>query len=91
MQLQFIPFKIGSLWSNTEIPALLPLFIAVQEVYYTRRLVLLTQFHFFTMWSYLISKHPLLHVAHKTNFKSTTGCTNNLSTFSVTDTVIKSA
>jgi len=32
MQLQFIPFKIGSLWSNTAIPALLPLFIAVEEV-----------------------------------------------------------
>ena len=33
MQLQFIPFKIGSLWSNTAIPALLPLFIAVEEVF----------------------------------------------------------
>ena len=33
MQLQFIPFKIGSLWSNTAILALLPLFIAVQEVF----------------------------------------------------------
>jgi len=32
MQLQFIPFKIGSLWSNTVIPALLPLFLAVDEV-----------------------------------------------------------
>ena len=30
MQLQFIPFKTGSLWSNTAIPALLPLFIAVE-------------------------------------------------------------
>jgi len=29
MQLQFISFKIGSLWSNTAIPALLPLFTAV--------------------------------------------------------------
>ena len=33
MQLQFIPFKIGSFWSNTAIPALLPLFIAVEEVF----------------------------------------------------------
>ena len=33
MQLQFISFKIGSLWSNTVIPALLPLFIAVEEVF----------------------------------------------------------
>ena len=33
MQLQFIPFKIGSLWSNTAIPALPPLFIAVEEVF----------------------------------------------------------
>ena len=33
MQLQFIPFKIGSLWSNTAIPALLPLFIVVEEVF----------------------------------------------------------
>jgi len=33
MQLQFISFKIGSLWSNTEIPVLLPLFIAVEEVF----------------------------------------------------------
>ena len=33
MQLQFIPFKIGSLWSNTVIPALLPLTIAVEEVF----------------------------------------------------------
>ena len=33
MQLQFIPFKVGSLWSNTTIPALLPLFIAVVEVF----------------------------------------------------------
>jgi len=33
MQLQFIPFKIGSLWSNTAIPALLPLFIAAEEVF----------------------------------------------------------
>ena len=33
MQLQFIPFKAGSLWSNTAILALLPLFIAVEEVF----------------------------------------------------------
>jgi hypothetical protein len=33
IQLQFIPFKIGSLWSNTAIPALLSLFIAVEEVF----------------------------------------------------------
>jgi len=33
MQLQFIPFKIGFLWSNTAIPALLPLFIAVEKVF----------------------------------------------------------
>jgi len=33
MQLQFIPFKVGSLRSNTAIPALLPLFIAVEEVF----------------------------------------------------------
>ena len=33
MQLQFIPFKIGSLLSNTAIPALLPLFIAVLKVF----------------------------------------------------------
>ena len=33
MQLQFIPFKIGSLWSNTAIPRLLPLFITVEEVF----------------------------------------------------------
>jgi len=33
MQLQFILFKIGSLWSNTAIPALQPLFIAVEEVF----------------------------------------------------------
>jgi len=33
MQLQFIPFKIGFLWSNAAIPALLPLFIAVEEVF----------------------------------------------------------
>jgi len=33
MQLQFIPFKIGSLWSNTAIPALLPIFIAVEKVF----------------------------------------------------------
>ena len=33
MQLQFIPFKIGSLWSNTAIPALLPLFTAVDKVF----------------------------------------------------------
>ena len=33
MQLQFIPFKISSLWSNTAILALLPLFIAVEEVF----------------------------------------------------------
>ena len=32
MQLQFIPFKVGSLRSNTAIPALLPLFVAVEEV-----------------------------------------------------------
>jgi hypothetical protein len=45
---------------------------------------------FIHLWSYSISKHPLLHVAHKMNLKSTIGCTNKLSTFSVTDTVIKS-
>jgi len=33
MRLQFISVKIGSLWSNTTIPTLLPLFIAVEEVY----------------------------------------------------------
>jgi len=33
MQLQFIPFKIGSLWSNTAIPTLLPLFIAEEKVF----------------------------------------------------------
>ena len=33
MQLQFISFKIGSLWLNTAIPASLPLFIAVEEVF----------------------------------------------------------
>ena len=33
MQLQFIPFKIGSLWSNKAIPVLLPLFVAVEEVF----------------------------------------------------------
>jgi len=33
MQLQFISFKIGSLWSNTAIPALLPLFTAVEEAF----------------------------------------------------------
>jgi len=33
MQLQFIPFKIVSLWSKTAIPALLPLFIAEEEVF----------------------------------------------------------
>ena len=33
MQLQFISFKIGSLWWNTAIPALLPLFIAMEEVF----------------------------------------------------------
>jgi hypothetical protein len=33
MQLQFIPFKVGSLRSNTAIPTLLPLFIAVEEVF----------------------------------------------------------
>ena len=33
MQLQFISFKIGSFWSNTAIPALLPLFIVVEEVF----------------------------------------------------------
>ena len=33
MQLQFIPIKIGSLWRNTAIPVLLPLFIAVEEVF----------------------------------------------------------
>ena len=33
MQLQFIPFKAGSLQLNTVIPALLPLFIAVEEVF----------------------------------------------------------
>ena len=33
MQLQFIPFKVGSLRSNAAIPALLPLFIAVEEVF----------------------------------------------------------
>jgi len=33
MQLQFIPFKIGSLWSNTAIPVLLPLSISVEEVF----------------------------------------------------------
>jgi len=33
MQLQFIPFKTGSLRSNTAIAALLPLFIDVQEVF----------------------------------------------------------
>ena len=33
MQLQFIPFKIGSLWLNTAIPALLPFFIAVEKIF----------------------------------------------------------
>ena len=33
MQLQFIPFKVGSLWWNTAIPVLLPPFIAVEEVF----------------------------------------------------------
>ena len=33
MQLQFIPSKIGSLWSNTAIPTLLPLVVAVEEVF----------------------------------------------------------
>jgi hypothetical protein len=33
MQLQFIPFKVGSLRSNTAIPALLPHFIVVEEVF----------------------------------------------------------
>ena len=33
MQLQFIPSKVGFLWSNTSIPALLPLFIAVEKVF----------------------------------------------------------
>ena len=33
MQLQFIPFKIGSLWSNIAIPALLPICIAVLKVF----------------------------------------------------------
>jgi hypothetical protein len=33
MKLQFIPYKTGSLWLNTAIPALLPPFIAVEEVF----------------------------------------------------------
>jgi len=33
MQLQFIPFKVGSLRSNTAIPSLLPHFIAVEEFF----------------------------------------------------------
>jgi hypothetical protein len=33
MQLQFIPFKVGFLLSNTAIPALVPLFIAAEEVF----------------------------------------------------------
>jgi len=33
MQFQFIPFEIGFLWSNTVIPALLPLFISVEEAF----------------------------------------------------------
>ena len=34
MRLQFVPFKIGSLWSNTAIPVLLTLFLAVEEVFF---------------------------------------------------------
>ena len=33
MQFQFTPFKTDSMWSNAAIPALLPLFTAVEEVF----------------------------------------------------------